>query len=90
MVRNVDLNGTRDLTWNSYPVSGTSHQALSVDGTKSKLIAHQDTSAISLPVCAETKAFPRRGESYQILYITPSQGRTADGVCVCVCVCVCM
>ena len=80
------MNGTRDLIWNSYPVSGTSHQTLSVDGTKSKLVAHPDASAISLPVCAETKAVPQGGECYQILCITPGQGRAALYVYKCMCV----
>lgn len=60
-------------------MSGASHQALTVDGAKAKLTTHRETSAIPLPVCAEAKTFTRRGERYQVLDISPGQGRTGGG-----------
>ena len=78
VVSNINMKRARDLTWNRCPVPGTSHQALTVDGTKPKLTAHPEIATISLPVGFETKTFLRGGECYKVLNITPGQSRTGE------------
>ena len=60
------------------PVSGSSHHSLSIDGSKSKVVAEFETSSIGSQVIY-SQYVRIRGVDNQILDISPCQIRTVGG-----------